>query len=355
MAPFHHRWTLTIFLIVVAIISLVDRTKAGGYGTPSGFQATPWKLAHATFYGDETASATMGGACGYGNLISSGYGTDTVALSSVLYNKGCACGQCYQIKCVQSSSCYSTTVTVTATNLCPPNPSQDSNNGGWCNPPRTHFDMAKPAFMKIAQWKAGIVPVSYRRVPCVKKGGVKLSFQGNGYWLLVYVMNVGGSGDIASVFVKGTKTNWLPMSHNWGASYQAFATLSGQALSFKITSYTSHETIIANNVAPSNWQQLSRFILRFDLVTFYVSLVKEFPYNTGYRITNYVLVKLLSCVTRRSGVQALEAEMQVKAAYNTPLWSGPSPDLAHSGSFSAPGWPFYIDDVKNSNVIIAFS
>ncbi|KAK6781442.1 hypothetical protein RDI58_019238 [Solanum bulbocastanum] len=222
MASFHHRWRLTMFL-VVATLAIIDRANGAGYGdTPRGFQATVWQPSHATFYGDESASATMGGACGFGNLVTSGYGTDTAALSSVLYSKGFACGQCFQIKCVQSDSCYSTIVTVTATNLCPPNPSQDSNNGGW--------------------------------VPCVKKGGIKFSLQGNGYWLLVYVMNVGGGGDIASMWVKGTKTSWLAMSHNWGASYQAFATLSGQTLSFKITSYTSQETIIATNVAPSSWQ-----------------------------------------------------------------------------------------------------
>ncbi|KAG2681318.1 hypothetical protein I3760_11G139400, partial [Carya illinoinensis] len=184
-----------------------------------------------------------GGACGYGNLFANGYGTDTVALSSTLFDNGYACGSCYQIKCYQSKWCFSGVpfTRVTATNLCPPNWSQDSNNGGWCNPPRVHFDMSKPAFMKIAQWKAGIVPV------------LRFSFQGNAFWLLGYVMNVGGGGDITQMWVKGSKTGWISMSHNRGASYQAFATLGSQSLSFKIISYTTKETIIAWNVAPANW------------------------------------------------------------------------------------------------------
>ncbi|XXG43502.1 hypothetical protein AAC387_Pa01g3523 [Persea americana] len=159
------------------------------------------------------------------------------------------------IRCVESSACYwgSPFTTVTATNLCPPNWSEDSNAGGWCNPPRTHFDMSKPAFMKIADWKAGIVPVMYRRVPCVKRGGLEFSFQGNGYWLLVYVMNVGGGGNIGGIWVKGSRTGWIAMTHNRGASYRAFSTLGGQSLSFKITSYTTKETIMAWNVAPSDW------------------------------------------------------------------------------------------------------
>nr|GFA63878.1 hypothetical protein [Tanacetum cinerariifolium] len=114
-----------------------------------GYVPSPWTLAHATFYGDESASETMGGACGYGNLITNGYGTDTAALSSTIFSDGYAC----------------------------------------------------------AQWKAGIVPVMYRRVPCngIRKGGIRFSFQGNGYWLLVYKMNVAGAGDIHDMAVKGTK------------------------------------------------------------------------------------------------------------------------------------------------------
>ncbi|GAB4834319.1 Expansin-A7 [Ancistrocladus abbreviatus] len=247
MGSFNHPWS---FLVIGLLLSSIEKSSQVTY-----FKPTAWKLAHATFYGDETASATMGGACGYGNLFNNGYGTATAALSTVLFNNGYACGNCYQLKCVQSPWCYagSPTITITATNLCPPNWYEDTNNGGWCNPPREHFDLSKPIFMKFAQWKAGIVPVMYRRVPCIRKGGLRFYFQGNAYWLLVYVMNVAGGGDISQMWVKGSNTGWISMSHNWGASYQAFATLGGQGLSFKVMSYTTKETVIAYNVAPAYW------------------------------------------------------------------------------------------------------
>ncbi|CAL9072405.1 unnamed protein product [Musa textilis] len=220
-----------------------------------GFVATQWSLAHATFYGDDSASETMGGACGYGDLYSTGYGTNTAALSSALFSDGYGCGQCYEIRCSGAPACYagSPIVTVTATNLCPPNWALPSDNGGWCNPPRVHFDMAKPAFNQIADWHAGIVPVMYRRVACQKTGGIRFQLQGNAYWLLVFVTNVGGGGDIAGMWVKGENTDWISMSHNWGASYQAFSCLGGQNLSFKVLSYTSQETLVAYTAAPANW------------------------------------------------------------------------------------------------------
>ncbi|PON64060.1 Expansin [Trema orientale] len=249
MASLVHFWCLIGFFLAASILAGSTMADAAIYYRPS-----QWAMAHATFYGDESARETLGGACGYGNLFNNGYGTDTAALSTTLFNDGYACGQCYQIKCVQSTRCYGGFTTVTATNICPPNWSQDSNNGGWCNPPRVHFDMSKPAFMRIAQWEVGIVPVMYRRVPCIRSGGLQFSFQGNGYWLLVYVMNVGGGGDIAQMWVKGSRTDWISMSHNWGASYQAFATLGGQSLSFRVTSYTTKQTITAYNVAPANWR-----------------------------------------------------------------------------------------------------
>ncbi|XP_044346029.1 expansin-A23-like [Triticum aestivum] len=114
------------------LLAAIDRVLSVAADNPTKPSPQPfvWQKAHATFYGSADASDTMGGACGYGNLFSKGYGM---------------------------------TVTVTATNFCPPNDALRNDNRGWCNPPRPHFDMAQPAWEKISVYRGGIIPVMYQR------------------------------------------------------------------------------------------------------------------------------------------------------------------------------------------------
>ncbi|KAM0822500.1 hypothetical protein ACQ4PT_071453 [Festuca glaucescens] len=169
-----------LLLLFSAAFCFLARWAAGDYGS--------WQSAHTTFYGEADASGTMGefvvtllksiisctsghicgqyrGACGYGDLYSTGYGTNTAALSTALFNDGAACGSCYELKCDGAVGSYyrAGSIIITATNLCPPNNALPNDAGGWCNPPRGHFDMAEPAYLQIGVYRAGIVPVNYRR------------------------------------------------------------------------------------------------------------------------------------------------------------------------------------------------
>eukprot|EP00253_Pinus_taeda_P023621 PITA_23621 len=217
-----------------------------------------WKRAHATCYGDTNGISTMGGACGYDDMYAGGYGASNTAVSSIMFKEGAACGACYELLCDAKSDpawCIDggKTLTVTATNLCP--------RSGWCDGSRHHFDLSEPAFTSIAGYKAGIVPVLYRKVPCLRNGGVRFSMMGHAYYNTVVLSNVGGSGQVSGVWMKADGMDgWQPLQRGWGAVWgNSTPNLEGRALSF-IVKLRNGKTRTFNNVIPPNWRFGQSFV-----------------------------------------------------------------------------------------------
>ncbi|XP_030525141.2 expansin-A23-like [Rhodamnia argentea] len=231
-------YEIFLMLAMAMVVSAIDGT---------------WYDARATFYGDMSGGETMQGACGYGDLFKQGYGLATAALSTALFNDGLSCGACFEIYCNNDPQwCIpkAGSILITATNFCPPN---YAYRGSWCNPPQKHFDLSMPMFTKIAYYKAGVVPVRYRRVLCSKQGGVKFEIKGNPYWTLVLIFNVAGAGDVNAVKIKGSNTQWIAMTRNRGQNWRTNLVLTGQNLSFQVI--VSDGTMVEfDNAAPAGWQ-----------------------------------------------------------------------------------------------------
>ncbi|KAG0554038.1 hypothetical protein KC19_12G058700 [Ceratodon purpureus] len=238
------------FAVVVLLVALVPTLCFGAFDTT-------WKDdGHITFYGSPNGGGTQGGACGYQNTVSLGYGYMTAALSTTLFQGGAACGACFELKCKfikETNSAknwcysYSKSIVITATNLCPP-----GSTGGWCNPPRHHFDLPMPAFNTLAKQVGGVAPVLFRRVPCQRKGGIRFTVGGNPWFFMILIHNVGGAGDITKVMIKCPYTPWYPMYRNWGSLWTVRTQMRG-SLSFQITT-SDGRTVTTNNAVGNGWK-----------------------------------------------------------------------------------------------------
>ena len=76
---------------------------------------------------------------------------------------------------------------------------------------------------------------------------------GSNYFVLVLITNVAGTGSVKAVWVKGSSTDRMSMSRNWGANWQSLSGLAGQALTFGVTN-TDGKTIVIPGVVPAWWK-----------------------------------------------------------------------------------------------------
>ncbi|KAK9115739.1 hypothetical protein Sjap_014686 [Stephania japonica] len=248
---------LTLLLLLLLIN---PRSSTSDRSSPSSL--SEWRTARATYYAASDPRDAIAGACGYGDLVKRGFGMATVGLSTAMFERGQICGACFELRCVDDVRwCIpGTSIVVTATNFCAPNYGlAGDGGGGHCNPPNKHFVLPIEAFEKIAIWKASNMPVQYRRIKCIREGGIRFIIDGSGYFISVLISNVAGAGDVVAMKVKGSRTGWLPMGRNWGQTWHINADLKNQPLSFEVTT-SDGVTLTSFNVAPKDWNFGQSFI-----------------------------------------------------------------------------------------------
>ncbi|KAL8151061.1 hypothetical protein V2J09_020869 [Rumex salicifolius] len=226
-----------------------------------------WHTASATWYGDPNGDGSDGGACGYGSLVDvRPYKARVGAVSPILFKDGEGCGACYKVKCVGPSICSRRPVTVIVTDRSPVVGSSP-----------THFDLSGAAFGHMAVRgqntklrDRGILQVLYRRTECRYKGK-NIAFHVNAgstnYYLSVLIEYEDGDGDIGSMHIRQAgSSEWLEMTHLWGANWCINGGPLKGPFSVMLTSLSLGNTLSARDVIPSRWSPKATYTSRLNFL-----------------------------------------------------------------------------------------
>ncbi|KAL2326613.1 hypothetical protein Fmac_025671 [Flemingia macrophylla] len=204
-------------------------------------------------WGTRTRSETCG-ACGYGSVVGTPpFSSFISAGGPLLYESGKGCGSCYEVMCKGYNGCSGNPVRVVITDECP------GCDGSY------HFDLSGTAFGAMAvpgqQEKlrgAGKIAIQHRRVECNYRG-VKIAFHVdpgcNQEYFAVVVEYEDGDGEIDKVELReASSASWYPMQRSWGAAWKLNnGSPLNAPLSIRLTTFSSGQTVVANNVIPVGW------------------------------------------------------------------------------------------------------